>query len=108
MIVSGNTFDVIKTLLKNDSIVSDDSRRWILSALCGEVGDMLADVRPIDRVLKRKAVAKLLGCTVRTVSDYAKRGLIRPVKFGKAGSRSVGFSEGSVRELLEKGARCGM
>ena len=57
----------------------------------------------VDRVLTRRQVAKLLNVTPTSVSNYAKRGLIRRVAFGARGIRSNGYAESSVRELLQQG-----
>lgn len=59
--------------------------------------------KTIDRTLTRAQVAEILGCSTKTVTTYAKRGLIRPYRNGTQGVRARGYSAESVRALQEGG-----
>lgn len=60
---------------------------------------------PIDRVLTRGQVAQILGCTKKTVTTYARRGIIRAIRNGEKGLRANGYSEQSVRKLMANGVK---
>lgn len=58
---------------------------------------------PFDHVLTREQVAKILGCTTKTVTTYVQRGLIRAFRDGPQGTRARGYSERSIREFMSRG-----
>jgi len=96
-----STKSAIEAVLRCDPSITEGQRRAALDALTGQTAAAIADRAPIDRVLKRETVAEILGVSRRTVSEYARRGLIKSVRNGEHGKRANGFSERSVRELLE-------
>ena len=53
----------------------------------------------VGQVWKAAAVAKRLGVTSRTVRDFARRGLLRPVL--GSGKKRLGFLAEDVRAFLE-------
>lgn len=56
---------------------------------------------PTDRVVNRKQAAEILNIKPHTVSDYCRRGWIRPIRLGKKGKLAVGYSLESIRALME-------
>ena len=90
----------ICALLITDPSITAERRNMIELALDGRDGGGESAPELNDRVLKRSEVAKMLNVTCRTVTHYAKRGLIRPLRFGADGARAVGYSERSVRALM--------
>ena len=53
-----------------------------------------------DRAISRAEAAQILGCSLTMISQYARRGLIRPVRLGATGARAMGYSKQSVMALL--------
>ncbi len=96
------TRQMIGLILKNDSTVTQEVKNEILLFLDGKKTAGLVDNSPLDRVLSRREVAEIMGVTARTVSAYARRGLIRPLRYGADAKRATGFSEQSVRAMLAK------
>lgn len=102
MATSG-TRDIIGAAMKADPTVTEDVRKDVLRLLDGKANTGLTDTRPIDRALTRNEVARIMGVKPRTVTYYARRGIIRPICNGEKGTRASGYSEKSVREAMERG-----
>ena len=94
------TSDAVAALLRLDPSITPEQSRAALDALNGKTSATYTDPTPIDRTLSRATVAQILGVSTRTVTLYAKRGIIRPCRFGADGKRAVGYSEKSVRDAL--------
>ena len=71
-----------------------------LRIIAGEV-PAVADAED-DRPVSRSEAARLLGVCRQTVCLYARRGIIRPVRFGAAGARASGYSLRSIREAIAR------
>ena len=54
-------------------------------------------------LLTKSEAAEILGVKPHTVSDYARKGLIKAFRFGAKGKLASGYSAESVRTLLERG-----
>lgn len=93
---------IIDAAVRADPTVSREQARAAMSALNGEGAAVYANAEPMDRALSRSTVAELLGVSKRTVTIYAKRGVIRACRFGRDGRRAAGYSEQSVREALAR------
>ena len=93
------TRDAVAALLRLDPSITPETVKAGIAVLDGKATNAL-DAAPLDRVLSRAEVARLLGVTPRSVTSYARRGLIRPCRFGLGGKRSVGFSADSVRAAM--------
>ena len=52
----------------------------------------------------QEEVARWAGVTVRTVTAYAKRGLLRGICAGAQGARRGGYLLSSVRQLMDSGS----
>ena len=86
-----------------DETLTADKLAAALDALEGR-GAATADGKKRDAVLTRAEVAARLKCSVKTVSRYAERGIIRPIRLGAKSRRaSNGYSALSVEEAIEKG-----
>ena len=96
------TEKAIGALLACDPSITQEQIRSAIATLSGKASDALTDPTPIDRALPRDAVAKILGVSKRTVTLYARRGIIKACRFGKDGKRAVGYSEKSIREAMSK------
>ena len=96
------TKEVLTTVLRNDPSVTQEQRRAVVQMLEGKSAEAYSPAEPIYRVLPRKVVAELLSVSPRTVTAYAKRGLLTAVRNGEHGARSVGFTEKSVRDLMAR------
>lgn len=78
-----------------------DRREAALKALQGR--DQAANVDPLDRVISRREAAEILGCSTKTVTRYAKAGIIRQLRFGGKGCRASGYSAQSVQKAISRG-----
>ena len=97
-----STKDLLNTVLRNDPSITQEQRREVVQVLEGKSAAAFSSAEPIYRVLPRKVVAELLSVSPRTVTAYAKRGLLMAVRNGVRGARSVGFTEKSVRDLMAR------
>lgn len=98
-----STRDGVRALCGADPTITTAQLNAALMELEGKGPTSLTTQEPMDRLLNRKQVAKILGVSSSTVSDYAKRGLISKVTPGKHAKRARGYSEKSVRELIKNG-----
>lgn len=94
----------ICALIVVDPSITPTHRQAIENVLDGRGIERREDTAKADNVLKRSEVARMLKCTVRTVTQYAKRGLIRPIRLGRSGVRACGYSAESVATLIAQGA----
>lgn len=92
------TKTVIEAALKSDPTVTPTQLRAVFATLEGKTAVALTDPEPLDEALSRNEVAKILNICPRTVSVYAKRGLIRPFRGGTKRMRATGYSRRSVKE----------
>ena len=97
------TLSAVGAVLRTDPSISGEEVKAILAILRRPVREQ-PQAEPEDRVMSRAEVAKLLHCTPRTVSIYAARGVIRPLRLGVGGRRASGYSARSVEAALA--ARC--
>ncbi|MCR5414417.1 MAG: helix-turn-helix domain-containing protein [Kiritimatiellae bacterium] len=95
-----STRTAVEAVLRADPSVTTDQIREAVRVLDGKTAAGLVNTEPLDRALSRKEVAEILGCSVRTVTDYAQRGLIRRFTFGVNGKLAHGYSADSVRALM--------
>lgn len=101
---TSETRQMVGLLLKNDPTVEQNVRIDVLRIIDGKTMPGLADDRPMDRALTRDEVAKRMGVKPRTVTYYARRGIIRPLRFGVKGVRASGYSEQSVNAAMAAAA----
>ena len=88
---------IISATLAADASLSPTERKTLLAAL--ERG-AVNQADPIPRILRRKEVASLLGVSEKRVDQICNAGgLVRVHSPGA--KRAMGFSESSVRALVE-------
>ena len=65
-----------------------------------EQGRRKAQDEPPPRAYNRAQIAALMGCNRKTVTAYARRGLLVPIYSGAGGKRAQGYTGESVAALL--------
>ena len=98
-----HTKAAVAALLDADPSITKEQAKAALDALAGRTASGLAVDAPTDRALTRRQAAEILGVKPHTVSDYARKGLIKAFRFGEKGLLASGYSAESVRALLERG-----
>ncbi len=83
-------------LCSTDPTINPENIPTALAVLAGNGGEE-------ERILSRAEVAKMLGCTIRSVDNYCKRGFFRKVNFG-ASRRGNGILASSVVAGMQEGA----
>ena len=94
------TKNAINAICATDPSITPAMLKQALHILDGKTATAFTDPEPMDRVLTRQQVAEIMHKDVRTVSVYARKGLIRKISCGELGKRASGYSEQSVRELM--------
>ena len=87
-------YQSIKVLLQNDNTVSDEQRQLILKS-CRQV--IAKDKLRLGTV---KQVAELLGCHLRTVGRYSKKGYFHSIKYSP---RRVRYDMAEIEAFAAKG-----
>ena len=99
-----STLDAVKAICAADPSITATQIKSALSELSGEgVREMRGE--PPPRAYSVAQVAELTGKSRRTISLYAKRGLLTPIYSGATGKRAQGFTGDSVAALLSGKAR---
>ena len=97
-----HTKKAVEAIIAADPSITREQAKAALAALDGRTAAGIAVDAPTDRALTRRQAAEILGCKPHTVSDYARRGLIKAFRFGEKGKQASGYSAESVRALLER------
>ncbi len=97
------TRKAVQAILRTDPSITKEQANAALDALEGRTAAGLAVDAPTDRALTRQQAADILGVTPHTVSEYARKGLIKAFRFGEKGKIASGYSAESVRALLKHG-----
>lgn len=106
MLISTKT--AVTAILQADPSLDGNTIKFALSVLERNADlDYSHPASPRDRILSRKEVAEILGCSPHTVSAYGRRGRIHRVLGGADGKRATGYSEQSVVALLSGKGRSG-
>ena len=98
------TRGLIRDIARRDPSITPEMLKAGLAAFDGESVAVQIDRAPLDRIVSRAEVAQVLGVTVRTVTAYAKRGLLRGICAGAQGARRGGYLLSSVRQLMDSGS----
>lgn len=94
-----STQDAIKAICAADPSINAAQVKSALAELSGEgVREMQGE--PPPRAYNRKQVAALLNVSTRTITQYARRGLLRPIYSGATGKRAQSYTGESVAALL--------
>ena len=94
-----STLDAVKAICAADPSITAAQIKSALSELSGEgVREMRGE--PPPRAYSVAQVAELTGKSRRTISLYAKRGLLTPIYSGATGKRAQAYTGESVAALL--------
>lgn len=98
------TQTAISAMLRADPSITADERAAILSAVRNHGKSLQPKATPAThhppRLLKRREVARRLGCCPRTVDNLARTGSLRRVLL-PGRQRGAGFLESDVTNLIE-------
>ena len=96
------TKTIVQAALASDGTIPAEVASAALRVLAENKADAAAP-GDVGQVLRASEVAKRLAVTTRTVRDFARRGLLRPVK--GSGQKRLGFLAEDVRAFMEGRAR---
>ena len=96
-----STKTAVRAICSADPSITGPQIDAALDALAGNTAAGIAVPFPTDRVVNRRQAAEILGVKAHTVSDYCRRGWIRPIRLGAKGKLAVGYSLESIRALME-------
>ena len=101
-----STENILTTVLKADETVSDAQRRRAMQILKDENAEQ-PQQPPMVKLLKRRDVAAILGCSVQMVDYYSRKGWLEKRKLAKQ-SRASGIPDYAVREFINGGKAQGV
>lgn len=94
------TKDMVRLACASDPTITVARVKAVLAELDGEgVREMMQD-EPPPRAYNRAQVATLMGCSRKTVTGYAKHGLLVPIYSGAGRKRAQAYTGESVTALL--------
>lgn len=94
------TKDMVRLACASDPTITDARVKAVLAELDGEgVREVMQD-EPPPRAYSREQVAALMGVNRKTITGYAKRGLLVPIYSGAGGKRAQAYTGESVTALL--------
>ena len=93
------TEKAIEAIAAADPSIDRARLREGLRVIAGEISAPVPGCAD-DRAISRAEAAQILGVSPTMISEYARRGLIRPIKLGAVGARALGYSRQSVMALL--------
>ena len=99
-----STKEAVRAICATDPTINATQLRAALAELDGEGTREMLQSEPPPRAYSPAQVAALLGKSRRTVTTYAKRGLLTPIYSGATGKRAQGYTGASVRDLLSGSA----
>jgi len=94
-----STRDAIRAICSTDPSINAAQVKAALAELSGQ-GVQEVKGEPPPRAYTPAQVAALLGKSRRTVTLYARRGLLVPIYSGEIGARAQGYTGESVAALL--------
>lgn len=94
-----STRDAVKAICAADPSINAAQVKAALAELDGEgIREVVGE--PPPRAYTREQVAALLGVNRKTITGYAKRGLLVPIYSGAGGKRAQAYTGESVAALL--------
>lgn len=94
-----STETALRAICAADPSVNASQMKAALAELSGKgVREVVGE--PPPRAYTRQQVAALLGVNRKTITGYAKRGLLIPIYSGASGKRAQGYTGESVAALL--------
>ena len=98
------TCEAIKAICAADPSITAAQMKAGIAEMYGKgVREMQGE--PPPRAYTPAQVAELLGKSRRTISAYARRGLLTPIYSGETGARAQGYTGESVAALLSGKAK---
>ena len=97
------TRDALKSVLTTDPTVSAHDRNRMLRALRDVQNVELSTASNEPRIVRRRDVARMLSCSLRTVDNLAAEGRLPRVSI-PGRTRALGFRVRDVEFLVEGGA----
>lgn len=98
------TKSIIEAACAADPTITAAQVKSAIAELSGKgVGEMRGE--PPPRAYTVAQVAELLGKSRRTISAYARRGLLTPIYSGETGARAQAYTGESVAALLSGKAK---
>jgi predicted DNA-binding transcriptional regulator AlpA len=96
-----STYQIVRLALISDESISDKQRAVILDCLTtSESKELLPVIEvPKERIIKRKHIAKMFSCSLRTIDMMARKGVLHRVIF-PGNKRAFGFRESEVQALM--------
>ena len=95
-----STKDAVRAICATDPSINPAQVKAALAELDGEgIREMIGE--PPPRAFNREQVATLLGVSRKTITGYARRGLLVPIYSGAGALRAQGYTGESVQALLE-------
>ncbi len=91
------TRKMLEAAFATDTTITKAQRSSALAVLEGKA----PATEPMPRIYAPKEAAKLFGVTPKACRDWARKGLLASVRLGPKGRRGIGYTERSVRSLLE-------
>jgi hypothetical protein len=99
-----STLDAVKAICAADPSINAAQVKAAIAELSGDgVREMRGE--PPPRAFSVAQVAELTGKSRRTISLYARRGLLTPIYSGATGKRAQAYTGESVAALLSGKAR---
>lgn len=99
MMAMKSTLDAVRAICQADPTINATQTKSALAELSGEgVREMRGE--PPPRAFSVAQVAELTGKSRRTISLYARRGLLVPIYSGATGKRAQAYTGASVAALL--------
>ena len=98
------TKQAVRAICAADPSITAAQLKAALAELDGEGIREMTQSEPPPRAYSPAQVAALLGKSRRTVTTYAKRGLLTPIYSGATGKRAQGYTGESVAALLSGNA----
>ena len=95
-----STKDAVKAICAADPSINAAQLKAALAELDGEGTREMLQGEPPPRSYTPAQVAALLGRSRRTVTLYARRGLLTPIYSGETGKRAQAYTGESVAALL--------
>jgi predicted DNA-binding transcriptional regulator AlpA len=98
--VKNTTLDIISATLKTDDTISAAERARIAAILRRNDKPVQQQQRSkAPALMRRRQVAEMLSCSLRSVDNYAAQGILQKVKFpGRV--RGSGFRRSDVEALI--------
>jgi hypothetical protein len=91
--------EAVRAVCHTDPSITESRIETVIAALEGKKEKGSND-RPFARAYARGEVAAFLGVTPKTVTGYAKRGLLIPLYTGAGAKRARSYTGESVMALL--------